>query len=199
MTLKHEKILVILDLDETLIHATNNPNRKEWDFELFDYKIYKRPYLSKFLEELKKDFEVAVWSSASDDYVNEVVKIIFPDDYPLKFVWGRSRATLNINYASIDDVGYYNYFSHYDYVKRLDKVKDKFKISKERMLIVDDTPRKCKCNYGNAIYPKEYNGEKDDNELLLLSAYLKTLKDVQNVRIVEKRFWKKTKHLKNEK
>jgi RNA polymerase II subunit A small phosphatase-like protein len=43
-----EKILIILDLDETLIHATDKPHDDAWDFEVFHYKVYKRPYLQEF-------------------------------------------------------------------------------------------------------------------------------------------------------
>lgn len=95
-----EKILVILDLDETLIHATDKPHDDTWDFQVFHYKVYKRPYLQEFLLGLKEHFDVAVWSSASDDYVDLIVKEIFPEDYTLKFVWGRSRCTYRPNYTS---------------------------------------------------------------------------------------------------
>lgn len=39
--------LLILDLDETLIHATEQPER-EADFQIFHYHVYKRPYLEEF-------------------------------------------------------------------------------------------------------------------------------------------------------
>lgn len=138
---------------------------------------------------LKKHFDVAVWSSASDDYVDLIVKEIFPDDYELKFVWGRSRCTYRPNYNKLDEFGYYDPFSHYDYVKRLDKVR-RLKFNKERILIIDDTPQKCRYNYGNAIYPREYLGRHPDNELLLLMKYLLTLKDLDTVRSTEKRDWR---------
>ena len=60
----------------------------------------------------------------------------------------------------------------------------------ERILIVDDTPHKSTDNFGNAIYPKEFKGESTDNELKLLAQYLKTLKDKENVRRLEKRNWR---------
>ncbi|BCA59088.1 hypothetical protein HMP06_1857 [Sphingomonas sp. HMP6] len=60
----------------------------------------------------------------------------------------------------------------------------------ERVLIVDDTPEKCVQNFGNAIYPKPFEGSLEDNELRLLTAYLKTLKDEANVRRLEKRRWR---------
>ncbi|MEM6965470.1 MAG: NIF family HAD-type phosphatase, partial [Bacteroidota bacterium] len=54
----------------------------------------------------------------------------------------------------------------------------------------DDSPHKCQDNFGNAIYPKEFKGERDDQELKLLLKYLQKLKDEKNVRRIEKRNWK---------
>lgn len=181
--------LLILDLDETLIHATDSPHDSNWDFELFSYKVYKRPYLDQFLATLKDYYTIAVWSSASDDYVAKVVEEIFGKDYPLLFVWGRSKATPKINYPDIDVGHHFTPFNHYHYVKRLSKVKRKFKIPLERMLIVDDTPFKCQYNYGNAVYLTEYNGEKEDTELKRLLSYLIKLSSESNFRTIEKRYW----------
>lgn len=188
-SLPHTKTLVILDLDETLIHATDKPHNDLWDFSVFNYKVYKRPHLNNFLITLREHFDVAVWSSASDDYVQEIVKHIFPPDYDLKFVWGRSRCTYRPNYNKLDEFGYYDPFSHYDYVKRLDKLK-KHSFKKDKILIIDDTPQKCIHNYGNAIYPSEYLGRTPDNELELLAHYLYSLKDLHTVRNLEKRNWR---------
>ena len=57
------------------------------------------------------------------------------------------------------------------------------------MLIIDDSPEKTKENYGNAIYPREFNGEQDDNELAQLWKYLMLIKDEPNIRKIEKRGW----------
>ena len=51
-----EKILLILDVDETLIHATEKELNQKVDFKIFDYNIYKRPFLDEFLKEVKSDF-----------------------------------------------------------------------------------------------------------------------------------------------
>jgi RNA polymerase II subunit A small phosphatase-like protein len=55
---------------------------------------------------------------------------------------------------------------------------------------VDDSPHKSKDNFGNAIYPKPFLGDSDDDELPKLAQYLLTLKDKSNVRRIEKRFWR---------
>ena len=46
-----EKILLILDVDETLVFATEKELSRKADFIVFDYHVYKRPYLNQFLEE----------------------------------------------------------------------------------------------------------------------------------------------------
>jgi RNA polymerase II subunit A small phosphatase-like protein len=60
----------------------------------------------------------------------------------------------------------------------------------DRTLIIDDTPEKVSQNYGNAIYIKPYLAEPADSELAALAAYLLTLKDEVNMRLIEKRYWR---------
>jgi carboxy-terminal domain RNA polymerase II polypeptide A small phosphatase len=185
-----DKMLLILDLDETLIHASKALIHEDYDFKVFHYYVYKRPFLDKFIEICSENFQLAIWSSASDDYVQEIVRNIIPSHIPLAFVWGRSRCTPIIS-PKIDEYGFYNLdiTSHYEYAKKLFKVKRKG-FDLKRVLIVDDTPAKVANNYGNAIYAKEFKGEKDDKELTILSKYLLLLKEEVNVRIIEKRYWR---------
>jgi RNA polymerase II subunit A small phosphatase-like protein len=183
------RILLILDLDETLIHASPNALDRPADFQLFTHHVYKRPYLEEFLKGCNQFFRLAIWSSASDDYVEEIVKRIIPKEINLEFVWGRTRCTYCTKLSAYDADVYVDYYSHYQYVKILKKVKKRGFVL-ERVLIVDDTPSKSGRNYGNAIYPAEYAGEPDDQELRFLLTYLIGLWDVENVRAIEKRNWK---------
>ncbi len=184
------KTLLILDIDETLIFGSLKELEKPFDFTVFNYFIYQRPYLKEFFEKIKDHFLIAFWSSADDEYVEEIVEKIIPKDVEVEFVWARSRCSYKRNFTGIfDDYQDYNSTtSHYHFTKPLKKLKKKG-YQLERILIVDDTPHKSKENYGNVIYPKEYRGENDDNELLLLADYLITLKDRTNVRRIEKRGW----------
>ncbi|WP_454880313.1 NIF family HAD-type phosphatase [Sphingobacterium detergens] len=45
-------------------------------------------------------------------------------------------------------------------------------------------------NYGNAIQIAEFTGNASDDELLLLASYLKKFKNVDNVRRIDKRYWR---------
>jgi len=182
------KKLIVLDLDETLVHATSK-DIANWDFEVGKYKVIKRPYLDDFLKQLSNHYKIGVWSSASDDYVIEVVKKAFPVDYHLEFIWGRSKCTYKIDYSKIEEQGYADPFAHGNYVKPLKKLKKLGIAPIEHILIVDDTPFKCAQNYGNAIYPTEFTGNPKDQELLRLAKYLMEFKDLKNVRTIEKRNW----------
>jgi RNA polymerase II subunit A small phosphatase-like protein len=182
-------ILVILDLDETLVYATKNKLEIQHDFMLEDYFVYKRPYFNEFISYIENNFTFAVWSSATDDYVLEMCEKLELSSKAL-FCWGRSKTTLKVP-SKFDEDGdlIIDAGNHYFFIKRLVKLK-KRGFSLEQILIIDDTPHKSKENYGNAIYPTEFLGNPQDNELLLLIDYLDKLKFVENVRIIEKRNWK---------
>jgi len=152
--------------------------------------VYKRPYLQEFLNRIKDNFLIAIWSSASDDYVEEVVKNLIPNDLRLEFVWGRSRCSYRRN-IMIDENGYYDPdpSNHHFYIKPLKKLKRQG-YNLNRILIVDDSPHKSKDNYGNAIYPKAFLGDPNDMELKFLAKYLTSLKNRENVRSIEKRNWR---------
>ena len=184
-----DRILLVLDLDETLIYATETPLDRAPDFEVYGYHVYRRPHLDAFLATCFENFSVAVWSSASDPYVEAVVARIFPDPARLLFVWGRSRVTLR-RLRDFDDGAYaYDPWDHLHYQKSLKKVK-RLGWPLERILIVDDTPEKSARNFGNAIYPRPFEGALDDDELLRLARYIVRLKDEPNVRSIEKRKWR---------
>jgi len=189
VSLELDKALLILDIDETLIHATPTQLNIKETCIIFDYYVYFRPYLSDFLDSVSLYYNLALWSSASDDYVYKVVENTILKEYDFKFVWGRSKATFRRNYE-LDELRIYgNTNDHYHYVKSLKKVK-KLGFPINRVLIVDDSPHKSKLNYGNAIYPSAFEGNQDDIELRLLTIYLEKIKDHTNYRKLEKRGWK---------
>lgn len=170
--------LIILDLDETLIHATQSELDIPYNFRFDKYFVYERPHLRQFLSDLSKHFTIGIWSSAGDEYVNEIVSHIKRDNVDFEIVWGRSKCSLKRDLV----------FDTYGFEKRLDKLKKKgFKL--EQVLVVDDSPSKSRTNYGNAIYIKEFTGDQSDRELQFLYDYLLTFKTVDNVRTIDKRMW----------
>ena len=170
-------MLLILDVDETLLHASEEKVGRPADLEIEQYHVYLRPGLDAFLAYALRAFEVAIWSSASDDYVRAVVDAVFDDTSRLAFVWGRSR-----NVARRDS----GVVSHH--VKDLKKV-TRMGYDRNEILVVDDSPKKVERNYGNAILVRPYHGDTDDRELTLLRRYLEVLRVAPNIRNIEKRRW----------
>jgi Dullard-like phosphatase family protein len=174
-----QKILLILDLDETLIYSTESKLVGSDNFIIDEYFVYKRPGLDKFLDFIFPIYDVAIWTSSSEDYAQEVVKNIFPQNYPLKFIYGRTKCTLTFLWDQ----------NEYIYAKNLSKLRKK-KYSLEKILIIDDSPEKLRRNYGNHIRVEPFVGSNDDLELFRLIKYLEKIKLSENVRIIEKRSWR---------
>ena len=183
-----DKILLVLDLDETLIHGSYTELDRQADFMVGNIHVYKRPFLREFIQGCAEHFILAIWSSASDDYVREIANEIATAEKDWAFVWGRSRAVLPRRLDSETGVSLF-YDPDTEYEKPLKKV-TRLGYRIERILIVDDTPKKARRNFGNAIYPEPFEGDLSDDELPKLLKYLKSLKDLKNVRRIEKRFWR---------
>lgn len=86
--------LLILDLDETLIHASDHELKIKEDFQFYKYFIYKRHRLEWFLSEISLHYKLGIWSSASDLYVSEVTTAIKPASVNFEIIWGRSKCSL---------------------------------------------------------------------------------------------------------
>ncbi|MEG4587941.1 HAD family hydrolase [Microcoleus sp. MOSTC5] len=173
------KKLLILDLDETLIYATEASLHRQADFLVEPYHIYKRPFLDVFLKNCLDWFEVAVWTSSTPSYAIAIVSAIFEDPKTLSFVWASDRCTVAY------DLEWFEYYNR----KNLKKVKRKG-YCLESIIAVDDTPQKWERSYGNLVQVNPFEGDETDNELKYLLLYLDKLRYEENIRSVEKRFWR---------
>ena len=57
-------LLLILDLDETLIYAEERPATHPSDFRVGPYSVTRRPGLRQFLDFCHTHFQLAVWTTA---------------------------------------------------------------------------------------------------------------------------------------
>jgi TFIIF-interacting CTD phosphatase-like protein len=172
--------LLILDLDETLIYASETLLSRMPDFVVGNkYYVYKRPFVEQFLTWCSENFDVAVWTSATDDYAAEVVANIFPPSLNnLSFLWSRARCTPSLDWETQETF----------WEKKLTKLRRRG-YNLESVIVVDDTPQMWRSSYGNLVRVKSYFGDVEDNELEKLIRYLGVLKNVENVRKIEKRNW----------
>lgn len=96
---------VVLDLDETLIHAEDiDPESMTLEecrdsenyffirpiFKRSFKKVNKRQHLNKFLDTLyERKYKVIVWSAASETYVKDVVSVLFKNRELMYLFTGR--------------------------------------------------------------------------------------------------------------
>jgi TFIIF-interacting CTD phosphatase-like protein len=173
-------MLLILDLDETLFHAREEPLQRPADFGVFKYHAYRRPHLESFLKQVFEWFQIAVWTSAGADYAAVAIEHIFRRNAKLEFVKSASDCTTSFNPETQE---------HYP-IKDLQKIKKQFPL--EQVLVLDDSPEKLERQFGNLVPITPFLGDPEDTELLQVLKFLDSLRHVENVRRVEKRNWRKT-------
>jgi len=177
MTTPPRKLLV-LDLDETLVHATEVELEHAADFSVGPYFVYKRPHLDQFLSVVLASFDVGVWTSSGEGYATQVLERLFAAG-SLEFTWSSGRCTTARDWTT----------GEYTSIKDLSKLKKRgYRL--ESIIAVDDTPTKYARSYGNLVTVREFVGDRTDVELPLLGRYLQSLLPAANVRSVEKRRWR---------
>lgn len=171
--------LLILDLDETLVYATQRVLDREPDFYCDPYALYRRPYLTHFLEAVRHTYRLAVWTSSTRSYMECVLANILPEELALEFAWARERCTrvFDAEYQSVT------------WEKNLKKVKRRGD-ALDRILMIDDTPAKLRKSYGNLVRVQPWYGAADDDELRRLARYLNKICHAESFRQIEKRGWR---------
>ncbi len=173
------ELLIVLDLDETLIHATTRDDYGiRPDFEVYGMPVFCRPGLGPFLDYCFCNFPVGVWTSAGSEYAAEVIRHIM-GTHQLEFVWSVEKCSRKYDPEQL--------MAHP--TKPIRKLLRKGWV-KERILAIDDTPKKWIHSYGNLLRVSEFRGDPKDDELDLLPHFIETLRDSPNVRAVEKRHWR---------
>jgi RNA polymerase II subunit A small phosphatase-like protein len=175
-----DKPLLILDLDETLVHASEVPLARAPDFVVASYALYLRPGVAAFLDHVAQHYALAVWTSSSPLYARAVVDHVFADPTSLAFVWASDRCTLRRDLER----------DTWDQTKPLRKLRRRG-YDLRRVLVVDDSPEKHTRNYVNLVIVRPFEGDPADDELASLSRYLEQLAAAPDFRRVEKRGWRK--------
>ena len=176
-----DRPLLILDLDETLIHAVQRkgaPTPAD-AFSIEGYSVFCRPNLALFLDYCFEHFKVAIWTSSTADYCGEILDVI-ASGRSFEFVWARDRCSRRY------DPELQSHYWH----KALKKVL-RLGYQKERILAIDDSPEKWESSYGNLVRVSEFTGNTDDDELVQLMRYLEIIRGEPQFRTIEKRNWRR--------
>lgn len=173
--------LLILDLDETLMHATDVQLDAPHDFGVERYFVYKRPHVAGFIDFCRERFRLAVWTSSTADYAAAVVNELFGDPDELAFLYSREHCVTRVDPATYEPV----------YIKDLKKMK-KMGFDLDRVIALYDSPEKLQRNYGNLLRIAPFYGDPSDRELLCVMPFLEQLRTEKNIRRIEKRHWRNT-------
>jgi len=177
-TARASRLLVVLDLDETLVHSRRKPlDDRAPEFWWAGYAVYVRPGARAFLDELAAFANVAVWTASDVDYAIPVLSRLLrgpPDRF--EFVWTAERCVA----APGSDV---------PLLKPLSEVFE-LGFDPARTVVVDNRPATFACNKEHGIAVLDFLGAPDDRELTQLLAFLRELSSAPDVRAVPKRPWR---------
>ena len=155
---------LVLDLDETLIHFKANPNNEE------SGTIKIRPYLYQFLDNIKKYYELVVFTAATKEYADPIIN------------------ALETNKKYFD----YRLYRIHTIIIDNDFVKDISKLGREldKIIIVDNMEQNYKLQKNNGITIRPFWGKDNEDTALfdLLDILLKIAEKNLDVRIGLKLF-----------
>lgn len=189
MEISNANLLLIFDLDETLIHATTEKLSRKADFIFEEFYVYKRPNVDEFLRKCLQNYKVAIWSSADDEYVKGIVKRLIPEHHKLAFVWTRLNCSIKTVKKPLLEGFDGHFYKEHQWIKPLRIIKQKG-IGIKSMIIIDNSPYKVVESKDNALIINSFEGEQSDNELNKLYDFFNTFKGVKDIRKIEKGNWK---------
>ena len=175
--------LILLDLDETLIHSDFDNKDTHHDSVItitdednktpIEINIHIRPNVEVFLKHLALYFDLAVFTSSVEDYANAVINELDKNNNIFKFVLHRKHC--------------FNYGDMF-YVKDLRILEDY--ISLEQVVLVDNNIFSFCNQIDNGILINSFFGDKTDNHLIEVYIYLiNDIFGVNNVKEVNERMF----------
>jgi Dullard-like phosphatase family protein len=169
----NRKKMLVLDLDETLIHSSLK-KLKKYDFTISMYidnrvstfYVAERPHLHKFMEEVSKWYHVVIFTASLKNYADLVIDKVDKKNKILKRYYRESCEPI---------------LGGQQYIKDLSVLKTDL----SRCIIVDNSEVSFSKNKENGIPILSYMGQdSDDKELLHLLTLLEALRHVSDVRSI---------------
>ena len=189
----NKKRTLCLDMDDTLTFMTFERVRDSFSNELRDYDtivtaqdnpddwgmVYFRPYLRTFLEAVSKVFEVVVFTAACQEYADQILDSIDPENRYFHFRLYRDSCKECIANPSIPDSKVY--------------VKDLRVLGRDlrNVILIDNSIHCFAYQLDNGIVCNPFKGDSDDNELIALLEVLTIVEQnpLTDVRRIFKRMY----------
>ena len=151
-----QKPLLVLDIDETLLHSTWEQLNQQADFCYKGRKVYLRPHLHDFMDFCFQHFTVGIYSSAKAEYAKYLLKKVVCDLNKFHFIRTRAHCRKIYKNEGWGDMEIY--------LKDLALLPD---YQPDTSFMVDDQPSTVH-PLDAVVIVDEYRGNKLDDELLLL-------------------------------
>ena len=172
---KNNKKILILDLDETLVHSSfkpinyNNTLHKPDIFLSIDFRgnthnvyVLKRPYVNEFLKEMNKIYNIIIFTASVKEYANPLLNVL-DNEKIIKKRFFREDCCIGATGKFIKDL-------------------KKLNMDLKDLILVDNNPISYSYNICNGIPIKTWHYDKTDQELIKLIPVLKFLANVNDVR-----------------
>jgi len=165
------KKVLVLDLDETLVHSTFEPVTNP-DLILpvriqgmtYRINVIKRPGVEEFLAKVGEMFEVVIFTASLAEYAEPLCRILDTTNAISSLLYRQHCTPLN---------GVY--------------VKDMSLLGRDMkdIILVDNSPNSFLFQPENAYHIKNFFDDKTDRELIRLANFLDHMDDVEDVRPIE--------------
>ena len=176
------KKILLLDLDETLIHADFNFELDQTNSKFSKYDriikfisknnenisvgIFLRNGLKYFLSEVSKYFDVGIFTASVKEYADAVINFLDPEKKLIKYRLYRNNCILFNEIFSVKDLRILN-------------------IDLKNVILIDNSMYSFAAQLTNGVLINSFYGNKNDNELYNLLNYLLNFvlyaKDVRDV------------------
>ena len=179
------KKVVLLDLDETLIHGDfqeeylndiDHPYDKIIKFTSLDEQeevsvgIFIRNGVQKFLEEISKIFDIGIFTASSKDYADAVINYLDPNNEFIKFRLYRNSC-IKVNNISIKDLRIIG-------------------VDLKNIVLIDNNMYSFANQLGNGILINSFYYDKNDYDLFSVMSYLLTyIAPTDDVRKINEMFF----------
>ena len=176
------KKILLLDLDETLIHADFNCEHDQTNSKSLKYDkiinfisdndenisvgIFIRNGVKNFLTEVSKYFDVGIFTASVKEYADAVINFLDPEKKLIKYRLYRNNCILFNEIFSVKDLRILN-------------------IDLKNVILIDNSMYSFAAQLTNGVLINSFYGNKNDNELYNLLNYLLNFvlyaKDVRDV------------------
>lgn len=195
---KHKKTIV-LDLDETLVRCEllNNYNNKDGYDHIIEEEglgIYARNGIREFLQETSSKFNLVLFSAGQLDYIMQVLEKLDIKNYFIMILAQHNTVKINNNIYIKDLEMVKDLLIEYFSSNFYHNVAFKFKINNtntvrqkndsfnessydEEIIIIDNNLYSFSNNLSQGILISSFTGDKNDDELLELLEFIKSIEE----------------------